>query len=106
MSVWQFGADLTLAILPGEVVGEYVPVVERAVGPMDLWPVGYSNDYFGYLPTRRVQEQGGYEARDFITGWGYLDRGTEDAVVKKLKELAAQVGRPVPATEPRITFPL
>lgn len=106
MAVWQFGADMTLAVLPGEVVGEFVPVVEQAIGPLNLWLAGYSNDYFGYLPTRRVQEEGGYEARDFITGWGYLDRGTEDAVATALKALAAQAGRPPAETVPKITLAL
>jgi neutral ceramidase len=26
-----------------------------------VWVAGYCNDMFGYLPTRRVQSEGGYE---------------------------------------------
>lgn len=27
-----------------------------------VWVAGYCNDMFGYVPTRRVQAEGGYEA--------------------------------------------
>lgn len=95
-SVWRFGDELTLVALPAEVVGDYVLQVERGIGPLGLWVIGYCNDYFGYLPTARVHREGGYEARDFITGYGYLSRGTEDVVIAKVRELAEQVGRSLP----------
>lgn len=93
MAVWQFGVDLTLIRLSGEVVGDYVRLLEAALGPLNLWFAGYCADYFGYVPSARVHREGGYEARDFISGFGYLDAGVEDAVVSKVKALAAQAGR-------------
>jgi neutral ceramidase len=35
---------------------------KREFGVERAWVAGYSNDMFGYLPTRRVQQEGGYEA--------------------------------------------
>ena len=96
VTLWQFGTGLTLVGMPGEVVCEYIPLIECLLGPLDLWIAGYCNDYFGYLPTSQVHAQGGYEARDFITGHGYLARDVEAVVLGRLRELAARVRRPVP----------
>ena len=54
VAVWQFGADLTLVALPGEVVVDYVALIEEALGPLRLWLAAYSHDTFGYLPSARV----------------------------------------------------
>ncbi|NQT13734.1 MAG: neutral/alkaline non-lysosomal ceramidase N-terminal domain-containing protein, partial [Planctomycetes bacterium] len=67
IAVWQFGDDLTLVALPGEVVNGYVPLLETAIGHRKLWIAGYSNDDFGYLPTAKVLSEGGYETRCLIT---------------------------------------
>ena len=96
VAVWQFGQELTLVRLSGEVVGGYVPLLEEAIGPLNLWVAGYCADYFGYLPTARVVKQGGYEARDFITGFGYLDWTAEGAIIGKVRELASRAGRALP----------
>src|SRR5262249_14356069 len=50
LTVWQFGRDLTLVGLSGEVVVDYVPMLEKALGPNQLWVAAYCNDVFGYLP--------------------------------------------------------
>jgi hypothetical protein len=54
MTVWQFGGDLTLVGLSGEVVVDYITDLEKALGPNNLWIAGYCNDVFGYLPSARV----------------------------------------------------
>ena len=96
MSAWQFGQDLTLMGLPAEVVGEYVPLLARALGPRGLWLAGYCNDYFGYMPTAHVHDEGGYEGHELITGFGFLSRDTEAVVLAKARELAARAGRNLP----------
>ena len=93
VAVWQFGGDLTLVRLSGEVIGDYIRLCEQAIGPLALWVAGYCADYFGYLPSTRVHREGGYEARDFITGFGYLDESVEAAVMAKVRELATRAGR-------------
>src|SRR5207249_10522478 len=50
VAVWQFGTNLTLVALSGEVVVDYVPLVEQAIGPLLLWIAAYCNDVFGYFP--------------------------------------------------------
>jgi neutral ceramidase len=97
VTVWQFGADLTLVGLSGEVVVDYVPLLEKALGPNQLWVAGYCNDVFGYLPSARVLGEGGYETRGLYSGGaGFFDTKAEEMLVRKVRELAKEAGRNVP----------
>ena len=94
LAVWQFGDDLTLAAISGETVVDYVKLVEREIGPLNLWVAGYSNDVFGYLPSARVLAEGGYETRGLIRGGaGLFAPEAEQAIAVKIRELAEQAGR-------------
>jgi neutral ceramidase len=96
IGIWQFGQSLTIVALSGEVVVDYAHELEKAIGPLNLWPMGYCNDYFGYLPSARVIEEGGYENRGLNSGLGWFSEGAEEAIVAKVKELTAKAGRPIP----------
>lgn len=97
LTVWQFGNDLTLVGLSGEVVVDYVTMLEKALGPNQLWVAGYCNDVFGYLPSARVLTEGGYETRGLYSGGaGFFDSRAEQVVVEKVHELARQAGRKLP----------
>jgi neutral ceramidase len=95
LSVWQFGEDLTLVGLSGEVVGEYVPLIERAVGPGRLWMAAYCHDVFGYLPTAQVLEDGGYETRGaYYRGPGLFAPEAEEVLIENVRRMAQAAGRP------------
>jgi hypothetical protein len=97
VTVWQFGQDLTLVGLSGEVVVDYVALLEKALGPNRLWPVAYCNDVFGYLPSARVLAEGGYETRGLYSGGiGRFAPQAQDVLVPKVRELAEKAGRPLP----------
>jgi neutral ceramidase len=96
-TVWQFGQDLTLAGLSGEVVVDYVSFLEKALGPNQLWVAGYCNDLFGYLPSARVLKEGGYETRGLYSGAaGIFDPRAEEIVVQTMRDLAKEAGRKLP----------
>lgn len=97
-AMWQFGEDLTLVGLPGETLVEYVPLTERAIGPLRLWVAGYCNDLFGYLPPARVLAEGGYETRGLYLGVGIFSPEVEGAVCRAIERLAEAVGRPMSQT--------
>jgi hypothetical protein len=100
-TVWQLGQELTLVGLPGEVVVDYVPLLEKALGPNRLWFAAYSNDVFGYLPSARVLAEGGYETRGLINGGvGMFDPAAETTVISAVRKLAVQAGREVPKDGP------
>jgi hypothetical protein len=97
LAVWQFGNDLTLVALSGEVVSDYVPMLEAALGPTRLWVAAYCNDVYGYLPSARVLREGGYETRGLYTGGiGLFAADAQEALVAKVVELAKQAGRQLP----------
>jgi hypothetical protein len=93
-TVWQFGRDLTLVGLSGEVVVDYVADLEKALGPNQLWIAAYCNDVFGYLPSARVLGEGGYETRGLYSdGAGFFDPKAEEVLVQHVRDLAARAGR-------------
>lgn len=58
----RFGDDLLLVALAGETVIDFSLRLKRELTGRPIWIAGYSNDVFGYVPSRRVLEEGGYEA--------------------------------------------
>jgi neutral ceramidase len=97
VAVWQFGDDLTLVGLSGEVVSDYIPLLEKALGPLRLWLSAYANDVYGYFPSARVLSEGGYECRGLYSGGiGYFTPAAQDVLVNKVRELAARAGRNTP----------
>ena len=92
-ALWQFGSDLTLVALSGETVVDYVSLTQQALGPLKLWISGYSNDVFGYLPTTRILQEGGYETRGLYVEYGLFQQGVERFVIQALEEMARKVGR-------------
>jgi len=97
-AVWQFGSDLTLVALSGEVVVDYVPLLENALGPQRLWLAAYANDVFGYVPSARVLREGGYETRGIYAGSiGLFQPKAEEVLVDTVRRLATQAGREAPA---------
>jgi neutral ceramidase len=70
IEVWQFGKDLTLIALGGEVVVDYSLRFKRQYGFDNVWVAGYSNDVFAYIPSRRVLLEGGYEGGGAMLVYG------------------------------------
>jgi hypothetical protein len=102
LTVWQLGGDLTLVGLSGEVVVDYVALLEKALGPNRLWLAAYCNDVYGYLPSARVLKEGGYETRGLYAGGiGFFDARAQDVLVDKVRELAREAGRELPARAAR-----
>ena len=96
VAVWQFGTNLTLVGLSGEVVVDYVPLIEQAIGPLQLWTAAYCNDVFGYFPSARVLKEGGYECRGLYTTTGFFAPAAQDVLVAKVRDLAQRAGRKLP----------
>jgi hypothetical protein len=96
LAVWQFGQDLTLVALSGEVVVDYVRLLEDVLGSGRLWLAAYCHDVYGYLPSARVLAQGGYETRGLYSGGiGIFAPEPEREIVRAVRELAGQAGRPM-----------
>lgn len=93
VSVWQFGDDLTLVGLPGEVVSGYVLLTQTAIGHRKLWIGAYCHDFYGYLPTAQILRDGGYETRGLFNGTGWFSEQAEDEMIETISSLAKKAGR-------------
>ena len=74
----------------------YFTLIERAIGPRQLWIAAYSNNVFGYLPSVQVLQDGGYEMRGLYAGGvGLFAPEAQSTVVETVSELARTTGRPM-----------
>lgn len=89
VQLWRLG-DLTLVAISGEVVVDYALRLKREHPDERLWVAGYSNDVFGYLPSRRVLEEGGYEGGGAMLYYGKpgpFDATVEDRIFGAIDRL-------------------
>lgn len=92
LQVWRFGEDLTFIAMAGEVVVDYVLRLKKEIGGDALWVAGYSNDVFAYIPSRRVLEEGGYEASGAMVYYvqpGPFTPAVEETIIRKAHEMLA-----------------
>jgi neutral ceramidase len=87
----RFGNDLTLVAIGGETTVEYSLRLKKEMAAKDqaLWVAGYSNDVFGYLGSRKVILEGGYEgySSNFGRHPGPWAVDTEERVIRKVYEV-------------------
>ena len=98
LALWQFGDDLTLVAISGEVVSDYVPLVAETIGPDRLWVAGYCNQVFGYLPSAKVVSEGGYETLGLVSAHvGWFSADAQDVLLAKIRAMSRKAGRkPLP----------
>jgi Neutral/alkaline non-lysosomal ceramidase, N-terminal len=90
----QFGNDLTMVILAGEVVIDYAIRFKQEINSPRVWVAGYSNDVFGYIPSLKVLKEGGYEGRramDYSLLPGPFQESVESIIVKETHQLVNQL---------------
>ncbi|QDS94540.1 Neutral ceramidase precursor [Roseimaritima multifibrata] len=92
IQVIRFGDDLMLIALGSEVVVDYALRLKSELAKPDgpaIWVAGYSNAYNGYIPSKRVLKEGGYEA--LSRPWKLT---LEERIVDKVHELVGQLPPP------------
>ncbi len=94
IQVLQFGGDMTIVTLGGEVVIDYSLRLKRELGDGPIWVAGYSNDVMAYIPSERVLGEGGYEGGGAMR-YSNLPNpwrpGIEDRIVKTVLELTERL---------------
>jgi len=88
VQVVRFGGDLSIIALGEEVVVDYALRLKRELAEPDgpaIWVAGYSNSYDDYIASKRVLEEGGYEAK--CCPWKPT---LEERIVGKVHELYAK----------------
>lgn len=97
VQVLRLGGEILLIALGGEPVVDYARRFKAEFRGSEVWVAGYANDMFGYLPTRAVQREGGYEGGRAAL-WSALPAPvaatSEERIVDAVHRLAAKVGQP------------
>jgi len=91
----RLGGDLTLLALGGEPVVDYALRAKRELAGENLIVAGYCNDVMCYIPSRRVLQEGGYEAVDNMIYYGQpgpFTESVEETVFAALRRVAERVG--------------
>lgn len=95
VSSWQFGSDLQLIALGGEVVVDYSLRIKSDLSKSDLsstsWVAGYAHDVMAYIPSRRVLAEGGYEGGGAMVYYGlpaYWSPEIEERIMEGVRALS------------------
>ncbi len=94
VQTWNFGGELAMVFLPGEVVVDYSLRLKKEFDPARLWVNAYANDVPCYIPSKRIWREGGYEGGFAMI---YFDRPTrfaenvEDLIFAAVHELLPKV---------------
>jgi hypothetical protein len=91
----RFGDGPTWVALGGEVVIDYQLRLKAEFGQERIAVLGYSNDVMGYIPSKRVQREGGYEAGDALVYFsqpGWFTEQVEDLVMAAARRVLTSVG--------------
>ncbi len=95
VSVIRIGKDLTLVALAGEVVVDYAIRLRKEIPPSQkLWVGGYANDVFAYIASKRVIQEGGYEAETSMIYYGQPGPWApevEDVLIAKVRSMVKKV---------------
>lgn len=99
MQAVRLGDDVVMIVMAGEAVIDWAHQFKRDIPPLlsqpaQVWVFGYCNDMPGYIPTRRVQEEGGYEGgRASLWSWlpGPWAGDIEERVTTTVHRLARKV---------------
>lgn len=90
IQAWNFGDDLGMVFLPGEVVVDYSLRLKKEFDAARFWVNAYANDVPCYIPSERILQEGGYEGGGAMTYYGWPARiapGVEQLIVGTVHEL-------------------
>jgi hypothetical protein len=91
----RLGEDLTFLALAGEPVVDYSLRLKRELPGENLIVAGYCHDVMCYIPSRRVLQEGGYEAVENTIYYGQpgpFRESVEDTIVAAVRRVAQAVG--------------
>ena len=90
VQTWNFGHELAMVFLPGEVVVDYSLRLKREYDASRLWVNAYANDVPCYIPSKRIWQEGGYEGGYAMIYYDLptrLAEGTEEMIISAVRNL-------------------
>jgi hypothetical protein len=103
VQVMHLGPELTLVGLASEMVVDYSLRLKKEIKTRSVWVAAYCNDFMGYIPSRRIWEEGGYEGGGALTYMretqyrivhpNIWDPSVEELIVGKVHQLHEKMSR-------------
>lgn len=93
IQTWTFGDELAMVFLAGEVVVDYSMLLRQRIDPKRLWVVAYANDVPCYIASKRILEEGGYEADSSMIYYNRPARlapATEDLILDTVLKMVPE----------------
>lgn len=93
IQTWNFGNQLAIVFLGGEVVVDYSLRIKQEAKPRKVWVAAYTNDVRSYIPSERVLREGGYEgggSRIWYDQPAVFAPGLEDIIVERVRRQLAE----------------
>ena len=90
VQVWNFGNDLAMVFLPGEVVVDYSLRLKKEFDSARLWVNAYSGYVPCYIPSTRILKEGGYEGGGAMVYYDHPARfgpDTEERILYAVHEI-------------------
>jgi putative membrane-bound dehydrogenase-like protein len=90
VQTWNFGDDLGMVFLSGEVVVDYALQLKTEFDSTRLWINAYANYVPGYIPSRRILKEGGYEGGGAMVYYDHPAKfapAVEEMIVNAVHEL-------------------
>lgn len=91
----RIGNTLTFVSLAGEVVVDYALRLKQMYPKENLFIAGYCNHVMGYIPTKKILEEGGYEAGENLIYYGMpgpFTNDVEERIFSSLKKILSRLG--------------
>ncbi|WP_172594382.1 neutral/alkaline non-lysosomal ceramidase N-terminal domain-containing protein [Mariniphaga sediminis] len=95
LQVVRFNRDLTILAMGDEVVVDYSLKMKKKYRNENLFVAGYCNQVMCYIPSKRVLEEGGYEAETSMIYYGLpgpFKNEIEDRITIAVSKLMKEVG--------------
>jgi neutral ceramidase len=92
VQAWRLGPDLTWIFLGGEVVVDYSLRLKSELDER-IWVASYANDVMGYIASRRVLAEGGYEGAESRIPYG-LPAVWDPKIEQQIVDAVHQVAKP------------
>lgn len=87
---WNFGDEMAMVFLCGEVVVDYSLRLKSEYDKSRLWINGYSNEVPCYIPSKRILKEGGYEGGGAMVYYDLPTRladSTEERIVAAVHDV-------------------
>ena len=95
LQVVRFNNDLTILAMSGEVVVDYSLKMKKEYSNENLFVAGYCNEVMCYIPSRRILEEGGYEANESMIYYGLpgpFANNVEEKILTAIHRIMKHVG--------------